>query len=300
MTRSIAVRKKLQWALLFVSSGELTLAEHASSAGKQVRGGVEVRLINIEADAGRGLGVIEELHGLDAPELFVQQMRKAAQRFYGTAIRVFLEYLVKDRLAVERKIQALRAAFLCDNVPKESTGEVKRAANRLAVIAVAGELATEWGITGWRKGEATEAAQRCIREWLACRGTTGSSDVEAGIRQVRAFIVANGASQFQLIRHAARPNDGGEVVPVVRERVGFRRHNSELDETEYLILPGAFKTVVCKGHPYREVLKELDRRGLLVREGKNLTIKPRLPELGTLRVYCIRASILEGDDADHL
>ena len=55
---------------------ELTLAEHASSAGKQVKGGVEVRLINIDADAGQGLGVFENLHGVAAPELFVHQLKK--------------------------------------------------------------------------------------------------------------------------------------------------------------------------------------------------------------------------------
>ena len=69
------------------------------------------------------------------------------------------------------------------------------------MIAAAGELATEWGITGWRAGEATESAQRCFSNWLERRGTTGASDVEAGIRQVRAFIAANGASRFQQIRH---------------------------------------------------------------------------------------------------
>jgi uncharacterized protein (DUF927 family) len=38
MTRSTAARRKLLWTVLFVSTGELTLAEHALSAGKQVRG----------------------------------------------------------------------------------------------------------------------------------------------------------------------------------------------------------------------------------------------------------------------
>ncbi len=112
MTRSIAARKKLLWTLLFVSSGELTLAEHASSAGKQVKGGVEVRLINIEADAGRGFGLFENLHGVVSAEQFVHQLKQAAQRYYGTPIRAFLECLVKDRPAVERRVRALRAAFL--------------------------------------------------------------------------------------------------------------------------------------------------------------------------------------------
>jgi hypothetical protein len=57
MTRTIGVRKKLTWNVLYVSSGEITLADHAASAGKRTRGGAEVRLVNIAADAGKGLGL---------------------------------------------------------------------------------------------------------------------------------------------------------------------------------------------------------------------------------------------------
>ena|SRR6202453_1546866 len=111
MTRSIAARKKLLWTLLIVSFGELTLAEHASAAGKQVKGGVEVRLINIEADAGRGFGVFENLHGVESAEQVVHQLKKAAQRCYGSPTRAFLEYLVKVQRAAVGKVQAWRAAF---------------------------------------------------------------------------------------------------------------------------------------------------------------------------------------------
>lgn len=300
MTRSITTRRKLLWTLLFVSSGELTLAEHALSAGKHVKGGVEVRLINIDADAGQGLGVFEDLHGVELPEQFVHQLKEAAQRYYGTPIRAFLECLVKDLPAAERRVRAAQAAFLRENVLPGATGEVKRAADRFAVIAAAGELATDWGITGWGAGEATEAAQRCFLDWLKRRGTTGASDVEAGLRQVRSFLVANGASRFQVIHPPSRSNDGNDAVTVVRDRVGFRRWNSESEETEYLILPDAFKDEVCKGQSSRAVLKELANRGFLVRDGQNMTIKARLPELGTPRVYCVREAILEGDDAGQL
>jgi uncharacterized protein (DUF927 family) len=297
MTRSIGARKKLQWTELFVSTGELTLAEHASSAGKKVKGGVEVRLINIEADAGQGLGLFEDLHGIAAPEQLANQLKAAALRCYGTPLRAFLRRLVQDRAAIERRVRELRASFIRANVPPGATGEVKRAADRFAVIAAAGELATQWGITGWRDGEATAAAKRCFLDWLRLRGTTGASDVEAGFRQVRAFIVANGPCRFQPIGNPVRETAGGEGSPPVRERVGFRRWNSEIDETEYLIFPDAFKNEVCKGQSSRAVLQELAKRTLLVRDGQNMTIKARLPEVGNVRVHCIRGAILEGDDA---
>jgi uncharacterized protein (DUF927 family) len=295
MTRTLAARKKPQWNMLFVSSGELTLAEHASTVGKQVKGGVEVRLINIEADAGQGLGVFENLHDVESSEKLVDQLKAAAQRFYGTPIRAFLGRLVIDRCAAEGRVRALREAFIRDHVPQGSTGEVTRVAGRLAVIAAAGELATEWGITGWGPGEATDAAKECFLNWLGRRGTTGATDVEAGVKQVRAFIATHGSSRFQAL-HPSRANDSDQI-PVVRDRVGFRQWNAESEETEYLIFQDAFKDEVCKGQSHRAVLKELFKREYLRREEPNLTIKPNLPELGRVRVYCIRATILEGSDA---
>jgi putative DNA primase/helicase len=146
-------------------------------------------------------------------------------------------------------------------------------------------------------GEATEAAKRCFLDWIKRRGTTGASDVEAGFRQVRGFLGSHGASRFQVIHHPPRSNDGNDAITVVPNRVGFRRWNSEKEETEYLIFPDAFKVEICKGQSHRAVLKELDTRGFLVRDGQNLTIKARLGELGAIRVYCVRGSILGGDDA---
>lgn len=298
MTRSIAMRKKLTWTLLYVSSGEITLAEHAASVGKRVKGGAEVRLLNVESDAGAGLGLFETLHGAESADAFVQQLKDAAQRYYGAPFRAFLTRLTKDRPGIERRIRAAKEAFFLSSVPADSTGEVKRAADRFALIGAAGELATEWGLTGWKDGEATNAAQRCFQNWLDRRGTTGASDVEAGVRQVRSFLGSHGTSRFQGIHTPSRSDNGNDQVTVIRDRVGFRRWNSEAEETEYLILIDLFRDEVCKGHSSRAVLRELAKRGYLVRDGQNLTIKARLPELGTPRVYCIRGAILEGNDAD--
>jgi len=44
MTRSFTARKKLNWSLLCVSAGEITLAEQAASVGKRTKGGADVRL----------------------------------------------------------------------------------------------------------------------------------------------------------------------------------------------------------------------------------------------------------------
>jgi len=290
MTRSIGARKKLAWSILFVSAGEVTLAEHARSVGKRTRGGAEVRLLNIDADAGKALGIFETIHDSPSPDVFARELKEAARRYYGAPFRTYLERLTQDPAGVERSIRAGRDAFHRLYLPTDAAGEVRRAADRFSLIGAAGELATGWDLTGWAEGDAMSAAARCFRGWMDRRGTAGSSDTETAIRQVRAFLEAHGASRFQAVK-----GEGVEEAQPIRDRAGFRRRSTE-GETEYLILPEVFRGEVCSGHSYRAVLAALEERGFLVRSPPDYTIKPRLPELGTVRVYCVRAAILGGEE----
>jgi putative DNA primase/helicase len=97
MTRGISVKKSLSWTLLYVSSGELTLAEHAQTAGFRIKGGAEIRQINIPADAGAGMGLFEDIHGASSADAFARQLTESAKRFYGTPLRAYLEYVYKEK-----------------------------------------------------------------------------------------------------------------------------------------------------------------------------------------------------------
>jgi putative DNA primase/helicase len=291
MTRSLGARPRLRWNLLFVSAGEMTLAEHVGSVGKRTKGGAEVRLLNIDADAGRGLGLFDDIHEASSPDAFARELKEAALHHHGAVFRTFLARLTSGREGVEELVRQVREAFIRRFVPAGASGELKRAADRFALIAAAGELATEWELTGWQPGEAMAAAERCFQEWVKGRGTTGASDMEAAVRQVRVFLEANGASRFQPLNSASPEADAERII----NRAGFKR-KSDSGETEYIILRQVFRTEICRGYNPEAVLHEIDKRGFLVRDKSNLTIKPRLPELGSIRVYCIRAAILDGDE----
>jgi uncharacterized protein (DUF927 family) len=56
-------RPSTQWRLLFISSGEISLADKMGEIGKQPRGGQEVRLIDIKGKPSKGYGAFETLHG---------------------------------------------------------------------------------------------------------------------------------------------------------------------------------------------------------------------------------------------
>ena len=96
--KTLLPRPILSWRLLFLSSGEITLAQHAQSAGRHARGGAQVRLINIPADAGVGFGIFEDLHLAASPQEFVKLFRTNSARYYGTPIRAFLDFLRRKRV----------------------------------------------------------------------------------------------------------------------------------------------------------------------------------------------------------
>jgi putative DNA primase/helicase len=62
-SRTGSARRRQSWRTVFLSTGEITLAQKMGEAGKKAMAGLEVRLVNLPADAGAGLGVFQNLHG---------------------------------------------------------------------------------------------------------------------------------------------------------------------------------------------------------------------------------------------
>jgi len=290
MNRNTGPRRTPTWLLMIMSSGEVTLRDHAQTAGKLTRGGAEVRLVNVVTDAGAGLGLFENIHGAKSADIFARKLRRLGLRYYGAPLRAWLDYLTKDRVAAQDALKQSRSAFLNKYLPASATGEVSRAAQRFALIGAAGEIATTAGITGWANGESLDAAGRCFQGWLDNRGTKGGTDAESAIQQVRRFLEAHGASRFQGLVPYSRAHAAERIV----NRAGFLRNRN--GENQYLILPETFKKEVCSGFDYQTVARELRARGFLVCEPPDLTVKPNLPGIGRSRVYCVRASILKSDD----
>lgn len=291
MSKAIAMRRRLSWTILILSSGEITLREHAETAGKQTKAGSEIRLANIPADAGAGMGLFENLHGFHSASAFAGHLKEVSKKHYGSPIREFLRHVAEDRPGVEMATRTSIHRFLEDKTISGASPEVIRVARRFALAAVAGEIASGFGLTGWRDGEATRAIDRCFRAWLRARGSTGPSDMDAAISQVAAFVEAHGASRFQSDK---------AVGEKVTNRAGFLRRDDDGNVTQYLILPEVFRREVCAGFNSESVAKALLERGFLDPDGRGrLQKKPRITELGTtVRVYAINASILGGLSGD--
>ena len=282
-------RQAHEWHLLFLSTGETTLAEHMATGGVKVKTGQEIRLVNVEADAGVGMGLFENIHDDGTPARFANALQEAAAANNGTAGPAFVEYVVANRAKCVKYITTMRDRFLDMADVRDADGQVQRVAHRFALIATAGEIATRAKITGWDENEALQAALTCFDSWRRSWTPSGSREEERAVERVRAFVQQQ-AARFD-------PFDEGDIewATRTRDRAGFIRRTG--DAVEYLVFPNVFDTEVCTGLRASDVRRVLAERGLIRQSGgKNtVTLKPAsMPKKD--RFVVIRDAILDSHD----
>jgi putative DNA primase/helicase len=283
--RSGAARAAARWRLLFLSSGEVGLGDLIAQSGGTLHAGHEVRFIDVPADAGAGLGLFDCVPGGIAPGVFADQLKAAAATHYGHALPVFLERLTGDVTGNRDLLASMRDALADDLASGTDDGQVRRVAQRFALIAAAGALATNYGLTGWQVEESERAARACFRDWLAARGTKGNSEPATMLAAVRAFLGLHGESRFT-------PWDADERTPRTINRAGFRKNTAE--GPEYYVEGEAFRGEITKGFDARAVARLLIEHDCLLAgpDGK-ATRSERLPDGRNTRVYRITPKLWE-------
>ena len=266
------MRRVLTWRLLFLSSGELGLADKLAENGMKSRGGQEVRFVGIPVDKS----MITELHGLPDAGAVADRIKLLCSEHYGHAGREFLKWLCPRREELSgdiRKWTIIYAEKLC---PPDATEQVRRVAKRFGLVQTAGELARHAGILPESMAVHAEI-KACFNDWLEARGGSGASEDAAILAAVRLFIEQHGASRFQ---------DTDNPNATCINRVGFRRKVG--DETEYLVLPESFRAEVVKGYSAKRAASVLKECGWLRSSVGRNTIVERIPTMGASRFYAVR------------
>jgi putative DNA primase/helicase len=285
--RDGSARRAAKWRTIFLSSGEIGLADKVAEdgRGRKLTAGQQVRVVDVPADPGVGIGMFENLHSFPSGDAFARHLRHATKQHYGVAAREYLRAIVSDIDEVKRQIVPIMNAFTEQFVPVGADGQVERVAQRFALIAVGGELAQQYGIVPWQSGEAVAAAGKCFNDWLHARGGHDAAEVRDGIEQVRSFLLAHGTSRF------IPAWEGAQSVPA-RDVAGFRKQVAE--EWDYYVTTAAWKEV-CAGLDPQRTATILKLKGYLVGgDGAHLAESVRVPGNGKRRLYHIRATFLEG------
>lgn len=283
-------RKSKEWRVLFLSNGEIGLADKIKEGGQRMAAGMGVRVIDLRADAGADMGLFENLHGAKDPASFAQELKAALGQYYGTAARAWVKALAKDPEAMRSQIGKLRRHFIKQVVPQGADGQVSRVADRFALLAAAGELATAEGITGWTQSEAVQAAQRCFKDWVRERGGIGSSEVADAKQRIDEAIQVDGSGKFQKWKWGS--SDRIQTL----NRMGFVKveGNPDVEEVEYTyyFLPAPLKTLL-EGLDVRSVIAGLMEIGVIVAHAGKASKTYHVPSLGNKqRLYEVNLEAL--------
>ena len=287
-------REVATWRLLFISTGEIGLADHVAAGGGRIRAGQEIRMLDIPSDANAGMGVFENIHGAANAAQFADSLQTLSEAYYGSPADVLLSRITQpgeiDRAA--NFIRHVQAQFVQQYVPVNAHGQVTRAASRFGAVAGVGEYCISIGILPWEAGHAKWGILQCYSAWLDSRGDNSASEEIRALAQVREYLERNGESRFPVMQVGIEDNVGQHTI----NRTGFRQILDDAS-TEYWVLPEMFRTEICNGFDPKLVTRVLRERGHLEVDGAGKTsINKKLPGIGSQRVYIIKPTLMQSGE----
>jgi|GEM_PF-2291248 putative DNA primase/helicase len=264
----------------YLFTGEIPVYQHTREGGNRETEGQLVRVLDIPAVTGEH-GVFDCLpEGIKSGAEFSNYLKEQSTRYYGTCVIAFLEELTKPQniIKIPEKFKQVKEQ-LVENLPQKVQGQTERAINRFALAACAGELATEWNLTGWQPNEAVTSARKCLDAWLTERGGVGNKEGSKLLQQVRAFFATNGESRFTDINN----QEQSKTI----NRAGFKELIN--DEWIYYVYPHAFEEI-HKGFTKNFAIKTLRESNWIettinTREQIEVCKQKKIPKHGNGRFY---------------
>lgn len=171
---------------------------------------------------------------------------------------------------MKEKIELAKAKFFQHHVDPNASGEVFRVAEKFALVAMGGYLASKNGLTGWETNEVKTVTINLFNEWLDRRGGSGAFDVSEGCRKIIAAIDKRAHSDFHDL------DDDFKTKP--QNRIGYKRRSDD-GGTEFIFTSPQFADL-CKGYNQKRILSELENLGFLITysEARSKQLMMTLPD----------------------
>lgn len=284
-SRTGSARSVARWRSSVLSTGERSISTTMTEGGHRIKAGQAVRLLDVPAQ--RTYGAWDKLHHHDSGTEFSDAIKRAAMTDYGHAGRAFLEKLTRDHDGnFSEALDAMKALPELQSPGDE--GQAKRAAARFAVMALAGELATSYGITGWAEGEAIQAAGVGFAAWLTLRGADlGNAERHQIVERITGFIERHGDSRF-----SDADSDDPQRAVMVRDRAGWWR--SVAGERIYLFNADGMREAL-KGFDFNRALDALQQAGVIDKPGADgKRAKPFRIQCQVVKLYSVQPTRNEG------
>ena len=292
-TKSGGHRAPCQFTVSVISTGEMAIKEWIESGGQVFHAGQAVRIVDVPVKEKHG--IFSSLNGRRSGAEFSAELNNATRENYGTAGAEFISQLSNDDRDFPAMFEQMKEHPQMA-IPTNAEGQVTRVRDRFAALALAGELASEYEITGWPTGSAIAACRHAFDLWLHARSlhddglASGAKNDEGTtvLRLLRNFIDKHGSSRFQnLERIEAFSGHAG----VVRDQAGWIR---KIDGEVRYLFSASGMTEALVGQSLRGAVDHLVSVGVvMVRGGQKMPAVNCGPE-GKKRVYIVNADKLQG------
>jgi putative DNA primase/helicase len=288
-------RQQFEWQFLYLGSSEETVDALAHRAKMAVPLGQRVRIMELTADAGSGMGVFEQLPSKYAnrPDMFADALKDAVADYYGAPADAFLERLVHD---VRRNRQNLissidrRMTYFLSKLGSETrSGPMSRMAKYFALVYAAGRLANHYDVLPWKRRDMFQAVTKCHQRLIVPPEFSNPHTPQRSITTVRDYIRRLKGTFINLDTHSGplTKRDLADAAGIVHKRRG--------GEPEYLFAPLRFDSHVCGELASEAVFQHLKNADLLYQHtGGKRTVPRDFPNpLGRDRVIAVKSEILK-------
>lgn len=276
-TKTGAANAIKSWRIIVLSNGEKTIESVFAEKAIKVKAGQLVRFLQLPIFGKHG--AFDELHNHEGGRALSTAITSNAGKTYGTAGIAYLKKLTKDEgvlthgtKLIESKMQEFVKRF------GTLTSQEERAARSFALVGMAGELATQYGVTGWQTGAAFEAAITCFSQWRNHRGI-GDSEAMQIKEALLTYIETYADSRFTSVEDATKLHG---------IRSGYWRYHYE--GKQWLFTKSGLAEAT-KGFDSKQVINVLRDAGwlLLDSQGKSTKVVDfKNNETGEKRLYIIR------------
>ena len=284
-SRTGSARTVTRWRCFVLSTGERSIATTMAEGGHRVKAGQTVRLLDVPAL--RTHGAWDNLHQHGSGTVFSDAIKRAAVTNYGHAGRAFLEKLTRDHeSSFSEALDAIKA--LPELQAPGDEGQAIRAAARFAVLALAGELATSYGVTGWPEGEAIRAAAVGFAAWQSLRGAgRGNAERDQITERIVGFIERHGDSRF-----SDADSEDDQRAAMVRDRAGWWRDGD--GGRMYLFTADGLREAL-KGFDFARALDAMQQAGAIEAPGADGKRAKFMRIRGQgMKLYAVHPDCIEG------
>ena len=262
-----------RWRTVALSTGEMDIETFIATAGRKVKAGQLVRLLNIPLEKA------QQFHGAANGKAHADALKDAYQSHYGAAGRFWIKYLADHQ---QQAIAAVREAESRwrSLIPADYGEQVHRVAARFAVLEAA--LLLGHVVTGWDVQECRDAIQHNFNAWIKEFGT-GNKEHQQIIEQAEAFLNA-----YCFSRYAPLPYDPQGLH--IHDLAGYRdKGKHDCDAMVFYTFPAAFENEIAKGFNSKHFAKALAEAGMLTPPASGRGFQRKSPRIDgrQINVYVI-------------